>query len=134
MLGLLALVATIPAYLVYSAWAGERAMKRAWAINGPACPVVAATPALFGALGPKEFDYGGVGFARRYGHVDCMAAREGPLGDRHVYRVCQFSAPMTVGVTAGGQTRLFKAGVGQAATVTVRRGEVSCVVGGWFRG
>ena len=126
---------SVPAYLAYDNWAAEEA-RRAWGrVEGPACPVVRdLSPPPFGARGPKTFDYGGVGFARRYGHVDCVAPTDGPLGDRKVYRVCQFSAPMTVGVTAGGETWLFKPGVGRPATVTVRRGEVTCVVGGWFRG
>jgi hypothetical protein len=135
MLGVLALVAAIPAYLIYAAWAGEQAMKRAWAIEGPACPVLTdVSRPPFGTRGPKTFDYGGVSFARRYGHVDCMAATEGPMGDKQVYRVCQFAAPMVVAVTVAGRTTVFKPGVGRPATVTIRRGEVSCVVGGWFKG
>lgn len=135
MLGVLALVAAIPAYIVVEAWAGAEAMKRAWAVEGPACPVLTdVSRPPFGTRGPKRFDYGGASFARRYGHVDCMAATEGPLGRRQIYRVCQFAAPSVVSVTVENRTTVFKPGVGRPATVTVRRGEVTCVVGGWFRG
>lgn len=133
-LGILALVTAIPAYMAYDNWAAEEE-KRAWIVPGPACPVVTdLTRPPFGARGAQTFDYGGIAFSRRYGHVACVAPAEGLLWDQQVYRVCQFSAPMTVGVSAGGQRWLFKPGVGRPATVTVRRGQVSCVVGGWFRG
>lgn len=134
-LGVLAAATSVAAYMAYDNWAAEEA-KRAWGrVEGLACPTVRdLSRPPFGARGPQTFDYGGVSFARRYGHVYCVAPIDGPLGGREVYRVCQFSAPMTVGVTTGGKTWLFKPGVGRTATVTVRRGEVRCVVGGWFKG
>ena len=39
-----------------------------------------------------------------------------------------------VGVSAGENATYFFTGVGRKATVTVRGGEPSCVIGGWFAG
>lgn len=135
MLGVLGAAISVAAYMAFDNWAAEEA-KRMWgAVEGPACPRVGdLSRPPFGAKGPQTFDYGGASFSRRYGHVYCVAPTEGPPWDQQVYRVCQFTAPMTVGVMAGGETWLFKPGVGRAATVTVRRGEVRCVMGGWFKG
>lgn len=134
-LGVLAAAACVPVYLAYDNWMAEKAARAFGAVEGPACPVVrkSARPP-FGAKGPKTFHYGGIAFSRRYGHADCVAPVEGPPWDRRFYRVCQFSAPMTVRVTTADGRWMFQSGVGRPATVTVRGGEVRCVVGGWFRG
>jgi hypothetical protein len=39
-----------------------------------------------------------------------------------------------VSVAAGPRTVIFQPGLGRPATVTVRRGQVSCVLAGWFKG
>lgn len=133
MVGLLLMLAAIPAYIVLEAWAGEQAMKRAWTITGPPCPVV-ERPAwrVVGSKPPKAFDYGGVGFARHFGHASCVAWREGPLFDTEVTRVCQFNAPGAVTVATEGATVSYQPGVANRATVSVRRGQPTCVMGGWF--
>ncbi len=132
--GLMLVILAVPALTIYETWSEQAAMRRAWNIAGPACPVVEASPTLFGAKGPKAFEYGEIRFERRFGHVSCVApAKRGMVGGE-VYRVCQFSAPAALAVTTGGRTSLYKPGVGQRATVTVRDGQVSCVVGGWFTG
>lgn len=129
LLGLLA----IPAYVVLETWLGEQAMQRAWTITGPPCPVV-GRPAwiVVGSKPPKAFEYGGVGFARYHGHASCVAWREGGLFDPDVYRVCQFNAPAAVTVAVGGKTISYQPGFGHRATVSIRRGQPSCVMGGWF--
>ena len=132
--GLMLVILAVPALSIYETWSEQAAMRRAWNIAGPACPVVEPSATFFGAKGPKGFDYGGIRFERRYGHVSCVApAKRGMVGGE-VYRVCQFTAPAALAVTADGRTHLYKTGVGQRATVTVRDGQVSCVVGGWFSG
>lgn len=132
----LLIVMSIPASVLYASWSSQRAEKSAWDIAGPPCPV-SASPAAPSA-GPRalkyEFDYGGVTFARRFGHVSCVAPRVHELLNRGFYRVCQFSGPATISVTTERRTVVFKPGVGRRATVTVRDGEPSCVLGGWFRG
>jgi hypothetical protein len=132
--GLMLVILAVPALTVYETWSEQAAMRRAWNIVGPACPVVEASPTLFGAKGPKAFDYGEIRFERRFGHVSCVApAKRGMVGGE-VYRVCQFTAPAALAVTTGGRTSLYSTGVGQRATVTVRDGQVSCVLAGWFSG
>ena len=130
--GLLLMLMAIPAYIVIETWIGEQAMQKAWT-TGPPCPVV-ARPAwiVVGSKPPKAFEYGGIGFARHFGHVSCVGWREGGMFDPDVYRVCQFNAPGAVTVAFGRQTISYQPGVGRRATVSVRRGQPSCVMGGWF--
>ena len=132
--GLMFVIVSIPALTIYETWSEQAAMRRAWDIAGPACPVVEASPTLFGAKGSKAFEYGEIRFERRFGHVSCVAPSKRGMVGGEVYRVCQFSAPAALAVTTEGRTSLYKTGVGRRATVTVRDGQVSCVVGGWFSG
>lgn len=130
----LALVCAAPAWLIYETWTAQQTERDAWNISGPACAVIDhPTPALFGAKEPQTFSYGGAGFSRRFGHASCAS----PLADGLVpgapYRVCQFNGPAAVAVTTPAGTTYFKPGVGNPATITIRDGKVSCVVGGWFR-
>ena len=85
-----------------------------------------------GSKPAKVFDYGGIGFARHFGHVSCVAWREGGVFDPDIYRVCQFNAPGAVTVTTREQTVRYQPGVGRRVTVSVRQGQPSCVMGGWF--
>jgi len=132
--GLMLVVVAIPALMIYETWSEQVQLRRAWDIAGPACPVVENTASVFGAKGPKTFEYGAIRFDRRYGHVSCVAPPERGMVSDSVYRVCQFSAPAALAVTSEGRTITYKPGAGRRATVTVRDGEVGCVVGGWFKG
>ncbi|MFN3514012.1 MAG: hypothetical protein ACK41C_13265 [Phenylobacterium sp.] len=133
--GVFALVAAVPALVGYLHWSGEQDMRAAWSISGPPCPAISKpTPAIYGSRDPLVFDYGGATFARRFGHVACIPVVEGPPWNKQVRRICQFTAPDVVAVSAAGGTKVFKPGVGHAATVTISGGEVACVVGGWYRG
>ncbi|HEY9236950.1 MULTISPECIES: hypothetical protein [Phenylobacterium] len=127
----LVMLATLPAWLIYETWSLQEAERRAWDISGPPCPVV-AHGAAFAADTPYEFSYGGARFARRFGHASCAS----PLGEGLIpgdpYRVCQFTGPAMVAVATERGVTVFKPGVGHRATVTVRDGKASCVVGGWF--
>ena len=134
MVGVLLLVASIPAYAVYQTWATQRGVRIAWNIVGPPCPPMAKpAEASFGRLGAKVFTYEGVQFERRFGHASCVAPLEKGFMNGEFYRVCQFSGPETVRVTTGHATVAFKPGVGRTVTVKVRRGHVTCVVAGWFK-
>jgi len=134
-LGVLAVVVSLPLIGIYATWSDQRAMRRAWNISGPSCPVAALPPPSGSERRPLAvFDYGDVSFSRKFGHVSCVAPREGGLFTRTTYRVCQFSAPALIGVTTAERTVFYAPGVGRRATVAVRGGTPSCVVGGWFAG
>lgn len=128
---LLLAVASIPLTVVYGALADHHALQTEWAIGGPACEVP-AEPVHFHRP-PQNFSYRGVGFSRQYGNVNCIVAPEGNILSSTGHTVCQFSSPGAVKVTAGGRSVTYEPGFGRPATVSIRDGEPSCVVGGWFR-
>lgn len=135
LLGVLAMVLSVPAYVVVETSLGAAAERAQWTITGPPCPV-AARPTLrvVGRRKPRTFAYGGVNFTRWRGHASCVAFREARLfGEGEVARTCQFNNPGAVAVTAAGRTTLFEIGDARPATVTVHAGVASCVLGGWFR-
>jgi hypothetical protein len=132
MVGVLLLVASIPALAVRQTWTSQQALRAAWNIAGPPCPPLTPAGSL-SAWFPREFTYEGVSFERRFGHVMCVAPPKTGFINPEVYSVCQFTGPDTIRVTTAGKAVAFKPGVGQPATVTVRGGRVSCVLGGWFR-
>lgn len=134
-LGVLAVVVSLPLIGVYATWSDRRAMRAAWNVAGPSCPVVAApTPSLSERRPLKVFEYGGASFSRKFGHVSCVAPSEGGPFSRTTYRVCQFTAPALIGVTTAERTVFYAPGVGRRATVAVRGGTPSCVLGGWYSG
>jgi hypothetical protein len=103
-----------------------------WDVQGPPCPSVSSAEfAARQAQAPRAFEFGGVSFARRFGQVSCSTRPDGP-GRAH-YPVCQFTSPDDLVISAKGQTRYFVPGVGQPATVSVRRGEFRCVMASHFR-
>ena len=132
-LAFLLFVAAAPGWVIYQAWAMRHAEVRAWSIAGPPCPVVEPSPTLFGQGGPRNFSYGGADFSRRFGHASCAAPQGGGLIPGEVFHVCQFTGPAALAVTTSAGTTYFKPGVGRPATVTLREGKATCVVGGWFR-
>ena len=122
------LVVSIPMATMYSGWSARQTLKANWDIEGPPCPVDAG-PLLTNA--PKAFDYGDVRFARRFGHVSCIAASDGGLVTPEIYRVCQFTGPGTIIVGTQGRTVVFKPGVGRTATVRVDSSQIrACWAGG----
>lgn len=131
--GMLLLLIAIPAIDVYRTWAGARAEKRQWAIKGPACPVVDEPQlSVVGHKPPKTFTYNKISFTRHLGDVSCSAFREDGFMSAENYSVCQFSGPGAVTVQTPARKVTFQPGPGRRTTVTVRKGEVSCVVAGWF--
>lgn len=135
LVGMAVCVAAIPGILTLQMVLAEQAERKAWAITGPACPVV-AKPSPLGARrrgDPMTHDYGGATFTRSFGAVSCAGFREAALfGASRVYHVCQFNNPGAVVVKTARGTTTFEAAPGRRLTVTVRDGRPSCVVGGWF--
>jgi hypothetical protein len=134
LVGMAVCVAAVPGILVIQMIVSERAEKRAWAIKGPACPVVAkpSRVAISRHRDPMTHDYGGTSFTRSFGAVSCAGFREAALFEERVYHVCQFNNPGAVVVKTPKETVTFEATPGKRLTVTVRNGRARCVVGGWF--
>jgi hypothetical protein len=126
-------VASIPLTIGLTTWSDHQSLRSEWAIQGPACPVVAeVSRAAQGAKPPPPFIYQDVAFAYQIGDVFCEAVPEGYFS-KATHPVCQFDAPAAITVTAGGRTVIYEPGVGHRATVTIRGGQPSCVIGGWFK-
>jgi len=81
---------------------------------------------------PRTFTYNKISFTRHLGDVSCAAFREDGFMSPETYSVCQFSGPGAVTVQTAGRTTTFQPGPGRRTTVTVRDGEASCVIAGWF--
>jgi hypothetical protein len=134
---LFAALASIPLTVGVGTWLDHRSIRKEWEIPGPACPVVARiSTASRGAKPPPPFTFLGSHFAYQIGDVECAAVPEKNIFDSSHHTVCQFDAAGAIEVTSGGRTTIFEPGVGHGAMVTVRRGEVSCVVAasGQFHG
>ena len=131
--GMLLMLIAVPAIDVYRTWVGLGAEKAAWDVRGPMCPIVdKADPKRVGHRTPKTFTYNRISFTRHLGDVSCAAFREDGFMSPDTYSVCQFSGPGAVTVDTGARKITFQPGPGNRATVTVRRGQPSCVIGGWF--
>jgi hypothetical protein len=124
-------VSSIPLTIAYGALADHQALKTEWAIAGPACPEV-ARPTRF-RRPPHAFSYQGVRFTRQYGAVNCVVVPDGGMLSKAHHTVCQFNGPARITVATGGRSFAYEPDIGHPATVSIRDGQVSCVVGGWFR-
>ena len=129
-----ALVSMLPTFVVVQVWAEARALQTQWAVAGPPCEVVdqPASWATNHRKGPMRFTYGGATFTRQFAAVSCAAVPETWWWPRNSYRVCMFNNPGAVTVTTIDGPVTFQPPYGQRATVTVRDGLASCVVGGRF--
>jgi hypothetical protein len=128
----LATVIAFPLTIGLSTWTDHQSLKKEWAISGPPCPQVAQiSRAALGAKPPPPFVYRGVGYAYQIGDVLCEAVPDGYFTSA-THSVCQFDAPGAISVKAAGRPVIFEPGIGHKATVSVRDGKVSCVIGGWF--
>jgi hypothetical protein len=123
-------VASIPLSIAYGTLMDRQALQKDWIIPGPPCPVV--SNGMWFHRPPHRFNYHGVVFSRQYGNVSCMVLPDDGTFSKASHTVCQFSSPAAVSVTAGGRTVIYEPGIGHPATVTIRDGRPSCVVGGWF--
>jgi len=130
------LLCALPAFIVFKNWVEATSLKHQWTIKGPPCAQVDAPSPLATRRRNKEpmtFWYGPVRFTRSFAGADCGAVPENPFWPTTNYRVCRFNNPGAVVVLTEGRKTVFEPGVGLPATVTVRRGQVSCVVGGGFQ-
>jgi hypothetical protein len=126
------LAVSLPAWGAYQWWAFRHDLRTDWNITGPPCPPATHSwQSVALRRKPQNFDYGGMHIAHPFGGADCSPVPEDYFTHR-AYSVCQFNAPVMISVTAGGRTTLFEPGVGRRATVKLRNGQVSCVLGGWF--
>ena len=135
-LGLIvAVILGVPVAIVWQEWAAIQALRRAWTIPGPPCPIVARLSPIATRRGKPAMTsvYGDAAFTRSFGAVSCAPIPEEGLFTRGNYHVCQFNNPGGVVVRVGGRATTFEAPVGRRLTITVRHGRASCVVGGWFR-
>jgi len=123
-------VASIPLTVAYGGLADRQALKTEWAIAGPACPV-AAGPSVY-RMPPKAFSYQGVQFTRQYGNVSCVVVPDAGPFSKANHPVCQFSGPARVTVAIGERSFAYEPDIGRKATVTIRDGQPTCVLGGWF--
>jgi hypothetical protein len=129
-LGLLA--AAIPVGGVIAVWAHQHGLRTDWDIKGPPCPAPTHRwEEIVLSRQPHSFRYGGADFAHPFGAADCVSVPEGWFISNKAFAVCQFTAPIMVSVTKDGRTTLFEPGPGRHATIRLRRGRVTCVVGGW---
>jgi hypothetical protein len=124
-------VASIPLTVAYGALADHQALKVEWAIDGPACPVVFQTVRYHRP--PQAFSYRGVRFTASMAMysarscpmtASCRARTTRPASSAH--RRPSGSRPPAAAFSTSR-------GIGRAATVTIRDGRPSCVIGGWFR-
>lgn len=98
-------------------------------LSAPPCPMVLRWS---GRPPQKAFEFNGITFARRFGHADCHAVAVRP-GGRDFDPVCQFTGPDVLEITTPKGGFRFAPGVGQPATVVVRRGLPECVMASRFK-
>lgn len=106
---------------------------KAWRIEGPPCPRITQAQVLRPRQkGLRRFEFEGVVFFRRYGHVECAAIRDdGGRGGR-LYPVCQFTSPTDLIVRTDDGEWYFRPGPGRPATISTANGAPSCVVASAF--
>ena len=129
---LLATALGLPSWGFYSLWSRDHAQRTHWRITGPPCPTAPADwrPAPRSRQ-PFDFDFKALHFSHTAGGADCSTVPQGGFFSQKVDYVCQFTDPEMLVVTTGGRTLAFEPGRGRRATVTLRRGQVTCVIGGW---
>ena len=108
--------------------AQARGLTRSFIHSGKACGEISeAAHRLRRRPLRYTFQYGGVSFARRFGHADCRMISLYEPGGGDGYPACRFTGPAVLRVTAaGGPPRIFDVGVGRPAAVFVRDGQPHC--------
>lgn len=130
----LVLMSALPALVVWQTWREAQALQAEWTVRGPPCETV-REPAAWATNhqhDPMTFTYGGASFTRQFAAASCAAVPETWWRSRDAYHVCMFNNPgaVTVGTIDGPVT--FQPPAGRRATVTVRHGTATCVIGGRF--
>jgi hypothetical protein len=127
------LLCALPAFVVFQNWSEATALAKEWTLEGPPCPVVDKPSRLaIRRKRPMTMQYGGATFTRSFAAVSCGAVPINPYWPSENYYVCRFNNPGAVVVQAAGRRVTFEPPVGEPATITVRRGQVSCAVAGGF--
>ena len=128
-----AAVVSLPVMIGVGTWVSHLALRQEWAIKGPACPQMTEVPIFArGARPPKPFTYKGARFAAQLGNIFCEAVPDEGWFPKTTHAACQFSNPSAIEVDTGLAKATYVTGMGHKATVTIRNGRPSCVVGGWF--
>ena len=126
--------------LVWQFVGGYRAVQqeriadaREWRIEGPPCPQITAAQFVGKRQrGPRSFEYQGVTFFRRYGHVSCAPIYyDGGRSDL-LYPVCQFTSPGDLLIRTRKGDWYFQPGPGQPATVSAAHDDARCVMASKF--
>ncbi|OJU13750.1 MAG: hypothetical protein BGN86_15350 [Caulobacterales bacterium 68-7] len=128
-----AVVATIPAALGTATWMRVRELQKQWTVSGPPCPTM---PAYDPRVGPLKGSFPYLDATYSYGRAQVYCAdvpKSGVLASG-TYQVCQFNNPGIVQVETAKGVAVFGPMRGHRATVAVRDGAASCIVGGWFAG
>lgn len=128
------LAVAIPVGGVYAFWSSRKAMQAAWAIVGPPCPgAIHSWREIARYRQPRHFKYGGVTFGHLFGAADCASVPHGSAFSQQPDYVCQFTEPVLLTIDiAGGRSFVYEPGWRRRATVALRGGRLSCVLGGWF--
>jgi hypothetical protein len=102
---------------------------REWRIDGPPCPRSSLAQFVGNHhKGPRSFQYEGVTFFRRYGHVECAPIYEKDGRSDRFHPVCQFTGPGDLMVRTARGDFYFQPGVGHPATVSAGPGDPTCVM------
>lgn len=128
MLGVVGVAAVvIVGGVVWALGQQQAAAAEDWTPRGEPCPVwTGEIPASRSRPDLLSFDYGGARLGRWFGHAQCVELHEGPLPGGGVYHACHFTGPDFVRVELGGQTTIYRPGVGQPAIVTLSKGQARC--------
>ncbi len=128
------LIVAVPVVSLYAFWNHKHRMLVDWDIKGPTCPIAVHTWREIALhRQPHSFKYGGASFSHLFGGADCASVPHATAFSRQADYVCQFTEPVMVSVvTADGRQVLFEPGFRKRATVALRGGRLSCVIGGWL--
>ena len=108
----------------------DRAYTTQWTVSGPACPsVTAADVQALDLANHTPFAFASMRGSMASGIVSCTVLDLAEGRPTPPYTVCQFSAPFVIALTTPRGQVYFEPGVGRKATVSLRNGQPSCVMG-----
>lgn len=127
-LGLVVLVAIAVEIVARHDRAEQAARDAYWRVDGPPCAPL--EPMLFKSLRrlPQATPYDEALYRRLGGTMSCTHLVDGAGKAKVRYPVCRFSGPDYLVVSQGGQDRFYDLTGAKSASVTVRDGEVRCIV------
>lgn len=110
--------------------AAAMAEDAAWIVSGPPCPAITAPWWRTLAIAqPQRFGFEGVAGVRAHGDVSCVEVDSDHGRAVKPFPVCQFTAPFAIRLQTSRGPIYLEPGVGQPAVISLRDGEVRCVVG-----